>query len=88
MSVAQISGKYGKILFIIQFSILRKKKCSVSFPQSRASTPRLLSYGRRATNVLFKEPDRARKHGVSIPHSYLPDDFNLLMKSVKTSFTR
>ena len=40
--------------------------CCVSFPQSLASTPRLLSKRRRATKVLFKEPERA----VFIPHSH------------------
>ena len=60
-----------KMSFIIQFTILCKK-CSVVFCfQSFASTPRLLPNGCRATIVLFKVPERAPKHGVSIPHSHL-----------------
>ena len=52
------------LLFSTQY--YEKMPCCVSFPQSLASTPRLLSNGRRATKVLFKEPERA----VFIPHSH------------------
>ena len=73
MSVAQISGKYGKILFIIQFTILRKK-CSVVFhfhSLLHLHQGCCLMGARRIMKVLFKKPEQAPKHGVSILHSHL-----------------
>ena len=57
------------LLFSWQY--YEKMPCCVSFPQSLASTPRLLSNGHRETKVLFNEPWRAPKRGVSILHSHL-----------------